>query len=174
MTQLLQQQLVNVQQRQKFQSHKHRSKRSFGIGDLVYLFKTPALCANSVTPGANYKISFRYFGPYQIMAKTGSFSSFFRFFFFEKRLAVLLINYCCQRLPLYILCFMLLSSERQLHPHSRLALNFQSVPMMMLSDFLSKFCIVTCGSKATNLFMKFPFNYLLGLLQYQRRQRYKG
>lgn len=41
MIQLLQQHLLRVQQRQKHQADKHRSERSFEVGDLVFLKLQP-------------------------------------------------------------------------------------------------------------------------------------
>lgn len=70
MTQLLQQQLMRAQQRQKHQADKNRSERSFSIGDSVYLKLQPYI-QQSVMPQSNYKLSFRYFGPFTILAKVG-------------------------------------------------------------------------------------------------------
>jgi ribosomal protein L21E len=71
MVQLLQQQLVRAQQRQKQQADKHRTERSFEVGDSVYLKLQPYV-QTSVATRANHKLSFRYFGPYQVIAKVGS------------------------------------------------------------------------------------------------------
>jgi hypothetical protein len=71
MVQLLQQQLVRAQQRQKHQANKHRSERSFAVGDLVYLKLQPYI-QTSIATRASHKLSFRYFGPFTILAKVGS------------------------------------------------------------------------------------------------------
>lgn len=71
MVQLLQQQLVRAQQRQKQQADKLRTEWSFGVGDSVYLKLQPYV-QTSVATRANHKLSFRYFGPYQVIAKVGS------------------------------------------------------------------------------------------------------
>lgn len=70
MVQLLQQQLVRAQQRQKHQADKNRSERTFELGDFVYLKLQPYV-QTSVATRACHKLSFRYFGPYQIIAKMG-------------------------------------------------------------------------------------------------------
>jgi ribosomal protein L21E len=70
MVQLLQQQLLRAQQRQKMQVDKHRSERSFEVGDSVYLKLQPYV-QTSIATRASHKLLFRYFGPYQIIAKVG-------------------------------------------------------------------------------------------------------
>lgn len=71
MTQLMQQQLMRAQQRQKHQADKKRTERSFEIGDFVYLKLQPYI-QQYVMPRANYKLSFRYFGPFPIIDKIGA------------------------------------------------------------------------------------------------------
>ncbi|WVZ85511.1 hypothetical protein U9M48_032433 [Paspalum notatum var. saurae] len=58
MVQLLQQQLVRVQQRQKHQADKGRSERVFQVGDLVYLKLQPYV-QSSLVKRANHKLAFR-------------------------------------------------------------------------------------------------------------------
>jgi len=70
MVQLLQQQLVRVQQRQKHQADKHRSERNFDVGDWVFLKLQPYV-QSSLQKRANHKLAFKYFGPYQILEKIG-------------------------------------------------------------------------------------------------------
>lgn len=70
MLQLIQQQLSRAQQRQKYQADKHRSERSFDVGDWVFLKLQPYV-QSSLIKRANHKLYFRYFGPYQILEKIG-------------------------------------------------------------------------------------------------------
>lgn len=71
MIQLLQQQLIRAQQRQKFQADKNRTERCFEVGDSVFL-KIQPYVQSSLQKRANHKLSFKYFGPYQILEKIGS------------------------------------------------------------------------------------------------------
>jgi hypothetical protein len=48
-----------------------RSERQFAIGDWVYLKLQPYV-QSSVAARANHKLSFKFFGPYQVLAKVGS------------------------------------------------------------------------------------------------------
>lgn len=70
MVQLLQQQLVRVQQRQKHQADKNRTERSFEVGDKAFLEIQPYV-QSSLHKRANHKLSFKYFGPYTILEKIG-------------------------------------------------------------------------------------------------------
>jgi hypothetical protein len=56
--------------RDKHQADKNRTERTFELGDFVYLKLQPYV-QTSVTTRACHKLSFRYFGPYQIIAKVG-------------------------------------------------------------------------------------------------------
>lgn len=71
MVQPLQQQLLRAQQRQKHQADRHRTEHSFDVGDPVYLKLQPYI-QSSLVKGANHKLSFKYFGPYPVLAKIGS------------------------------------------------------------------------------------------------------
>lgn len=71
MIQLLQQQLVRVQQRQKHQADKGRTERMFDIGDKVNL-KIQPYVQSSLHKKVNHKLSIKYFGPYEVLAKIGS------------------------------------------------------------------------------------------------------
>jgi hypothetical protein len=73
MTELLRQQLVRVQQRMKLQADKHRTERSFDVGDQVWLKLQPYI-QTTVAPRANHKLSFKYFGPFEIEDKIGAVS----------------------------------------------------------------------------------------------------
>lgn len=70
MTKLLQHHLERVQQRMKTQADKGRTERSFEVGDWVYLKLQPYL-QSSVESRANHKLSFRFYGPYQVEQRVG-------------------------------------------------------------------------------------------------------
>ena len=55
----------------KTQADKRRSERTFDVGDLVYLKLQPYVQV-SLAPRAHQKLSFKYFGPYNIPARVGS------------------------------------------------------------------------------------------------------
>lgn len=71
LSKLIQQQLMRAQQRMKHQSDKNRSEREFKVGDLVYLKLQPHV-QSSVAFRSNHKLSFKFFGPYKILARVGS------------------------------------------------------------------------------------------------------
>ena len=71
MVQLLEQQLARAQHRQKMQADKHRSERSFAVGDMVYLKLQPYI-QTSIATRASHKLSFHYLGPYPVIAKVGA------------------------------------------------------------------------------------------------------
>lgn len=66
---LLHQHLLRAQQRMKAQD-KHRSEREFQVGDKVYM-KLQLYAQMSVARRANHKLSFKYFSPYEILARVG-------------------------------------------------------------------------------------------------------
>lgn len=70
MMQLLQQHLHRAQQYMKTPTDKKRSFRSFAVGDWVYLKLQPYV-QSSVAARANHKLSFKYFGPYEVLRKVG-------------------------------------------------------------------------------------------------------
>ena len=70
MTEVICQQLLRAQQRMKSQADKHRSERSFQVGDLVYLKLQPYI-QQSVQARGNQKLAFRFFGPYKILQRVG-------------------------------------------------------------------------------------------------------
>jgi hypothetical protein len=55
----------------KKQADKHMSEKDLAVGSFVYLKLQPYV-QSSVLPRANYKLCFKYFGPYQILRKVGS------------------------------------------------------------------------------------------------------
>lgn len=71
MTQLLQRQLLRVQQRMNHQADKKQTERSFSVGEHVWLKLQPYV-QTSVAHRASNKLSFRYFGPFEILSRVGS------------------------------------------------------------------------------------------------------
>jgi len=67
---LLQHHLSRAQQRMKAQADKHRSELEFAVGDLVYLKLQPYI-QSSIAPRTNQKLSFRFFGPFRVLARVG-------------------------------------------------------------------------------------------------------
>lgn len=55
----------------KSQADKHRTERSFVVGDWVWLKLQPHV-QNSVVSRSCHKLSFRFFGPYQVEEKIGA------------------------------------------------------------------------------------------------------
>lgn len=55
----------------KSQADKHHSERDFAVGELVYLKLQPYI-QTSIAPRTNQKLSFRFFGPFKILARVGA------------------------------------------------------------------------------------------------------
>lgn len=71
LNELLHQQLTRAQQRMKTQTDKHRSEREFAVGDMVFLNFQPYV-QMTVAKCSCQKLSFRYFGPYKVLARVGA------------------------------------------------------------------------------------------------------
>lgn len=68
---LIRDHLLRAQARMKFQADRNRSERSFAVGDWAYLKLQPFM-QQSVVTRANRKLSFRFYGPFQVLAKVGA------------------------------------------------------------------------------------------------------
>lgn len=55
----------------KHQADKKRSEREFQVGDMVYLKLQPHI-QSSVAFKSNHKLSFRFFGPFKVLARIGA------------------------------------------------------------------------------------------------------
>lgn len=71
MNKLIQQHLLRAQQRMKSQADKHRVEHTFEVGDKVYLKLQPYV-QTSIARRSNQKLSFKFFGPYEIIQKVGA------------------------------------------------------------------------------------------------------
>lgn len=65
------QHLLRAHQRMKYQADKRRSDHSFNVGDHVFLKLQPYV-QTSLAPRAHNKLSFKYFGPFEIIEKIGT------------------------------------------------------------------------------------------------------
>jgi hypothetical protein len=71
MLRIIRNNLLRAQQRMKHQSDKKRTERVFQMGDKVYLKLQPYI-QSSVATRANHKLSYKYFGPYEVLQKVGA------------------------------------------------------------------------------------------------------
>ncbi|XP_033513828.1 uncharacterized protein [Nicotiana tomentosiformis] len=70
MQQLLKDTLSKAQERMKYYADKKRTGREFQAGDMVYL-KLQSYRQTSIALRKNLKLSSKYYGPYQILARIG-------------------------------------------------------------------------------------------------------
>ncbi|KAG8087040.1 hypothetical protein GUJ93_ZPchr0010g8809 [Zizania palustris] len=70
-SEMLKLQLTRAQHRMKQQADQHRSFRSFQVGDAVYL-KLQPYAQSSVANRPYPKLSFKYFGPFEIISRVGA------------------------------------------------------------------------------------------------------
>lgn len=69
-TVVLLQHLMRAQQRMKSQEDKQRTECEFVVGDMVYM-KLQPYAQMTVAKRSNHKLSFKFFGPYEILARVG-------------------------------------------------------------------------------------------------------
>ena len=65
------QHLLRMQHRMKSEADKHRTKRTFEVGDEVFLRLQPYIQV-SVARRANHKLGFKFFGPFKVLARVGA------------------------------------------------------------------------------------------------------
>ena len=65
------QHLLRMQQRMKDQADKNRVERSFAVGDRVFLRLQPYI-QQSVARCKNHKLAFKFFGPFEVLERTGA------------------------------------------------------------------------------------------------------
>ncbi|WVZ88557.1 hypothetical protein U9M48_035065 [Paspalum notatum var. saurae] len=71
MNRVLQQQLLRAKERMKRQADKGHSERAFQVGDMVFLKLQPYV-QTSLASRANQKLSYKFFGPFRILARIGT------------------------------------------------------------------------------------------------------
>jgi hypothetical protein len=71
MTDLIRQHLLRAKARMAKSANLNRSERQFAVGDWVFLKLQPYV-QSSIAARANHKLSFKFFGPFQVTAKVGT------------------------------------------------------------------------------------------------------
>ena len=71
MTDVIRQHLHRAKQRMKKNADEHRLERQFLVNDLVYVKIQPYI-QSSLAQHANKKLSFKFFGPYRVLARVRS------------------------------------------------------------------------------------------------------
>ena len=71
MTDLIRQHLARAKERMKRQADKKRSERQFSVGDMVFVKLQPYV-QSTLVPRSNQKLSFEFYGPFQITEHIGS------------------------------------------------------------------------------------------------------
>lgn len=71
MQQLVKQHLLRAQHKMKFQADKHRTDRTFSVGDSVYL-KAQQYVQTSLASRSSNKLAFWFFGPFEILDRIGA------------------------------------------------------------------------------------------------------
>jgi hypothetical protein len=70
MTSLIKLHLTRSKDRMKRQADKKRSERVFAVGDMVFLKLRPYI-QSSLAPRSNQKLAFKFFGPFEVIARVG-------------------------------------------------------------------------------------------------------
>jgi len=70
-TELIQQHLARAKDRMKRQADKKRSERQFQVGDMVFVKIQPYI-QSTLAPRSNQKLSYKYYGPFEIISKIGT------------------------------------------------------------------------------------------------------
>ena len=71
MTDLIRQHLLRAKQHMKKMADQHRSARTFTVGDWVFLKMQPYVWS-SLASRSSHKLSFKYFGPFQVLERVGT------------------------------------------------------------------------------------------------------
>ena len=71
MTDLIRQHLARAKEPMKRQADKKRSERQFNVGDMVFVKLQPYV-QSTLAPRSNQKLSFKFYGPFQITECIGS------------------------------------------------------------------------------------------------------
>jgi ribosomal protein L21E len=152
MVKLLQQQLIRAQQRQKQHADKNRTERSFEVGDFVYLKLQPYV-QTSVATRASHKLSIKYYGPYQIIAKVCNVAY------------KLLLLESASIHPV----FHVSQHKKDMPPHIQVSPAVTYVNSDKFRFFLSKSCRDVSNPRAIALHLKYSYSGHLGQLPWLPR-----